>query len=161
MANYFNNPYMGECDGRELMATTSNYGWTTPDDTAYVKDGASAIRSLGSAVDSALYPVNYVATNAQTGTSYTLALSDATKSVTMNNAASNTLTIPPNSSVAFPIGTQVVIGQLGAGQTTIAAGAGVTLRSQGSKLKLTGQYAVASCIKIATDTWLVAGNLSA
>lgn len=36
------------------MATTTNYGWTTPDDTALVKDGASAIRSLGSAVDSTL-----------------------------------------------------------------------------------------------------------
>lgn len=161
MANYFHNPDMGECDGGQLMATTSNYGWTTPDDTSYVKDGASAIRSLGSAVDAALYPVNYVATNAQTGTSYTLVLSDATKSVTMNNAASNTLTIPPNSSVAYPIGTQIVIGQLGAGQTTIVAGAGVTLRSYNSRLKLSGQYAVASVIKIATDTWLVAGNLTA
>jgi len=36
------------------MATTTNYGWTTPDDTALVKDGASAIRSLGSAIDSTL-----------------------------------------------------------------------------------------------------------
>ena len=34
------------------MATTTNYGWTTPDDTALVKNGASAIRSLGSAIDS-------------------------------------------------------------------------------------------------------------
>lgn len=143
------------------MATTTNYGWTTPNDTGYVKDGASDIRSLGNAVDAALYPVNYVATNAQTGTSYTLVLSDATKSVTMNNAASNTLTVPPSSSVNFPVGTQVVIGQLGAGQTTIAAGSGVTLRSYNSRLKLAGQYAVASIIKIATDTWFVAGNLSA
>lgn len=36
------------------MATTTNYGWTTPDDTALVKDGAAAIRSLGSSVDSSL-----------------------------------------------------------------------------------------------------------
>jgi hypothetical protein len=36
------------------MATTTNYGWTTPDDTALVKDGASAIRTLGSAVDTSL-----------------------------------------------------------------------------------------------------------
>lgn len=36
------------------MATTTNYGWTTPDDTALVKDGAAAIRSLGSAIDSTL-----------------------------------------------------------------------------------------------------------
>jgi hypothetical protein len=36
------------------MATTTTYGWTTPDDTSLVKDGASAIRSLGSAIDSNL-----------------------------------------------------------------------------------------------------------
>lgn len=36
------------------MATTTNFGWTTPDDTALVKDGASAIRSLGSAIDTSL-----------------------------------------------------------------------------------------------------------
>jgi hypothetical protein len=37
------------------MATTTNYSWTTPDNTAYVKDGASAIRTLGSSVDTTLY----------------------------------------------------------------------------------------------------------
>jgi hypothetical protein len=41
--------------GRSIMATTTNYSWTTPDNTAYVKDGASAIRSLGSSVDSTLF----------------------------------------------------------------------------------------------------------
>ena len=41
------------------MATTTNYGWTTPDDTALVKDGASAIRSLGTAIDSSFKPVYF------------------------------------------------------------------------------------------------------
>ena len=36
------------------MATTTNYGWTTPDDTALVKDGAAAIRTLGSSIDTSL-----------------------------------------------------------------------------------------------------------
>jgi|DEB3_MinimDraft_2_1074329.scaffolds.fasta_scaffold00056_11 hypothetical protein len=40
------------------MATTTNYGWTTPDDTALVKDGASAIRSLGSSVDTTVKALN-------------------------------------------------------------------------------------------------------
>jgi hypothetical protein len=62
--------------------------------------------------------------------------------------------------VAFGIGTQINIMQLGAGQVTIA-GAGVTFRSSGSKLKTNGQYAVATCCKIATDTWVVVGNLAA
>ena len=40
------------------MATTTNYGWTTPDDTALVKDGAAAIRTLGSSVDTTTKALN-------------------------------------------------------------------------------------------------------
>lgn len=102
-----------------------------------------------------------IAINAQTSTSYTVALADDGKLVTLDNASAITVTIPPNSSVAFGIGTQINLMQLGAGQVTISAGAGVTLRSAGSKLKTNGQYAVATCCKIATDTWVVVGNLAA
>lgn len=102
-----------------------------------------------------------VAINAQTGTTYTTVLADDGKLVTCDNASSIALTIPPNSSVAYGIGTQINIMQLGAGQVTITAGAGVTLRSAGTKLKTNGQYAVATCCKIASDTWVVVGNLSA
>ena len=105
--------------------------------------------------------VSMIALNAQTGTTYTTVLADDGKLVTCDNASAITLTIPPNSDVAYGIGTQINIMQLGAGQVTIAAGAGVTLRSEGSKLNLKGQYAVATCAKIATDTWVVVGNLSA
>ena len=79
----------------------------------------------------------------------------------MSNASANTFTIPPNSSVAFGIGTQINIAQLGAGQTTIVAGAGVTLNSAGAKLKLSAQYAVATCVKTDTNEWFVVGSLSA
>lgn len=99
--------------------------------------------------------------NAQTGTSYTLALTDLAKLVTLTNAAAITLTVPPNSSVAFPIGTQVLLYQGGAGQVTITPGSGVTIRSQASKLKLSGQYAVAGLVKVDTDEWAAFGNLSA
>lgn len=102
-----------------------------------------------------------VAINAQTGTSYTAVLSDDGKLITADNAAAIALTIPPNSSVAFGIGTQINIMQLGAGQVTITAGAGVTLRSAGTKVKTNGQYSVATCVKIATDTWVLVGNLAA
>jgi hypothetical protein len=102
-----------------------------------------------------------VAINAQTGTTYTTVLTDDGKLVTCDNAASIALTIPPNGTVAYGIGTQINVMQLGAGQVTITAGAGVTLRSAGSKLKTNGQYAVATCCKIATDTWVVIGNLAA
>ena len=102
-----------------------------------------------------------IAINAQTGTSYTTALADDGKLITCDNGSAITLTIPPNSSVAYGIGTQINIMQLGAGQVTITAGAGVTLRSAGTRLKTNGQYAVGTCCKIATDTWVVIGNLAA
>ena len=102
-----------------------------------------------------------IAINAQTGATYTAVLTDDGKLVTMSNASANTITIPPNSSVAFGIGTQINIAQLGAGQTTIVAGSGVTLNSAGAKLKLSAQYAVATCVKINTNEWFVVGSLSA
>jgi hypothetical protein len=75
-----------------------------------------------------------IAINAQTGTTYTTVLADDGKLVTCDNGSPIALTIPPNSSVAYGIGTQINIMQLGAGQVTITAGAGVTLRSSGSNL---------------------------
>jgi hypothetical protein len=103
-----------------------------------------------------------IAINAQTGTTYTTVLADDGKLVTCDNAASIALTIPPNSSVAYGIGTQINIMQMDAtGTVTITAGAGVTLQSDGAKLKTNAQYAVATCLKIASDTWVVVGNLKA
>lgn len=92
--------------------------------------------------------------------SYILALTDANKLVTITKADATTVTVPPNSSVAFPVGTMIMVAQLGAGQVTITAGAGVTINSYDSALALTGQYAAASLIKLATDTWLCTGNLT-
>ena len=93
--------------------------------------------------------------------SYTLVLSDAGKAVQMAVASANNLTVPPNSSVAFPVGTQILVIQQGAGQTTIVAGAGVTLYSKDSNLKLSAQWCAATLIKANTDTWVIAGDLSA
>jgi hypothetical protein len=102
-----------------------------------------------------------IALNAQTGTTYTTVLSDDGKLITCDNGSAIALTIPPSSSVNYGIGTQLNIMQLGVGVVTITAGVGVTLRSNGTKLKTNGQYAVATCCKIATDTWVVIGNLTA
>ena len=103
---------------------------------------------------------NQAIENAQTGTTYTLALSDAGKMVTLANASPITLTIPTNATIAFPTNTRIDLLQYGAGQVTIA-GAGVTINSSGSKLKLTGQYSGASLWKKATDTWVLIGDISA
>ena len=96
--------------------------------------------------------------NAQTGTTYTLVLTDVAKVVSLTNASPITLTIPTNAVTAFPLGTQILLYKGGPGQVTIG-GAGVTIRSQASKLKITGQYAVAGLLKVATDEWVAFGNL--
>ena len=102
---------------------------------------------------------NGVTANRQTD-SYTLVLTDANKVIEMNKATANNLTVPLNSSVAFAVGTVIELFQYGAGQTTVVASGGVTIRSSGGKLKLTGQYSAASLRKIATDEWQLTGDLS-
>ena len=144
------------------MATTTNYGWTTPNDTDLVKDGASAIRTLGSSIDTTVFGGLTKATlNSQTGTTYTLVLADAGKTVDLNNASSISMTVPPNSGVAFPVGTRIDLVQSGAGQVTVVAGSGVTINSKGSNLKLTGQWSAATLIQRSANTWVLVGDLSA
>jgi Protein of unknown function (DUF2793) len=97
--------------------------------------------------------------NPQTGTAYTLALADAAALVEMNNAAANACTVPPNSSVPFPLYTRIQVAQAGAGITTLVAGAGVTLL-QPSTLAISAQNGVAALEQTAANTWRVTGNLT-
>jgi hypothetical protein len=98
-------------------------------------------------------------TNAQSGTTYTLVLGDANNIVELSNAAAITLTLPLNSSVAYAVGTSITLIQTGAGQVTVANG-GTTLNGSPG-LKLNGQWAAATLLKRATDTWVIFGNLTA
>jgi hypothetical protein len=104
--------------------------------------------------------------NANTATTYTFVLADNGKLVTSNNASAQTLSIPTNASVAFPIGTQINVAWItGAGQPTINAvtSGTTTILSTGATSaapKIRVANSVATCIKIATDTWLVTGDIS-
>jgi hypothetical protein len=104
--------------------------------------------------------------NANTSTTYTFVLADNGKLVTSNNASAQTLSIPTNASVAYPIGTQINVAWItGAGQPTINAvtsGTTTVLSTGGTSTapKLRVVNSVATCIKIATDTWLVTGDIS-
>jgi hypothetical protein len=99
-----------------------------------------------------------VVPNVQTG-SYTLVMADVISGVEMNVASANNCTVPPNATVAFPIGAVVEVTQVGAGTTTIVAGAGVTIRqAAGSTLALRAQWASASIRKRATNEWVAAGD---
>jgi hypothetical protein len=99
--------------------------------------------------------------NAQTGTTYTFVLADASKLVTASNGSAQTYTVPPNSGVAFPTGTAITIIGIGAGKVTLAQGSGVTINSKDSEKAIDGQHASVTIIKTATDTWQLIGALQA
>jgi hypothetical protein len=97
--------------------------------------------------------------NAQTGTTFTPGLTDAGKLVTASNALPISLTIPTDASVNFPIGTQILVMQLLAGQVTVSAVTpGTTTVSSKNGTKTSGQYAVISLIKVAANNWVVGGD---
>ena len=101
-----------------------------------------------------------LAINAQTGTTYTFVAADAGKLVTSSNGSGQTFTVPPNSSVAFDVGTQILIQNIGSANCTLAQGSGVTIQSKDSDKEIDGQYAAATLIKTATDTWSLIGSLT-
>jgi hypothetical protein len=110
-------------------------------------------------------PLINLSLNAQTGTTYTFVLADNGKLVTASNASAQTYSIPTNASVAYPIGTQINIIQIGAGQVTIQAvtSGTTTVASTGATAtapKLRAQYSSATCIKAGTDLWYVVGDIA-
>ncbi len=84
---------------------------------------------------------------------YTLVLGDANGVVEMNVAGANTVTIPPNASVAFPVGISILVLQYGSGQTSIAA-PGVALR-QPFGLLISKQYSSALLYQRTVNEWYV------
>ena len=98
--------------------------------------------------------------NPQTGTSYTLQLTDLAKLITLSNTSAITLTIPLESSVAFAIGDRIDILQSNTGQVTIAGAGGVTVNATPG-LKLRARWSSATLIKLDTNSWVVIGDMQA
>ena len=168
------------------MATTTNFGWETPDETDLVKDGASAIRTSHTGVDTSFVDLKGGTTgqvlsknsgtdldfiwveqddttlsfNAQTGTTYTLVAADLGKLVTTSNASAVTVTIPPS---VFAAGPQINVQSIGVGLTSFAAGAGVTITSTGATAAapiLRARYSACTIICTGSNTFTVIGDLS-
>jgi hypothetical protein len=137
--------------------TLANTSSTT--DARISWDSTNKKIQVGNGTVSLDFASSNIITNAQAA-SYTLVLSDKDKMIEISNASANTITIPPNSSVAFPIGTQVRILQTGVGQCTVTAGAGVTVNGTPG-LKLRAQWSSVTLVKRATDTWVAIGDLAA
>jgi len=113
---------------------------------------AANLNTLASAV---------ISVNAQTGTAYTPGTAQVGQLTTINNSAAISITIPANATTAFAIGDQLNFMLLGTGTATFAAGGTAVIRSAGSKLKLSTQYAVCTVLKWDTDAWIMVGNVSA
>jgi hypothetical protein len=167
------------------MATTTNFGWTTPDDTDLVKDGAAAIRTALGGVDTSFVDLKggttgqvlaknsgtdldftwteqddtTIAFNAQTGTTYTLVATDKDKLVTTANASPVTVTIPAD---IFVAGNQINIQSIGVGLTTISGGS-VTITSTGASTSapvLRARYSAATIICTASNVFTIVGDLA-
>ena len=108
-------------------------------------------------------PLINLGINAQTGTTYTTVLADNGKLTTLSNASAIAVTIPLNSSVAYPVGAQINMAQLGAGQVTVSGAGGVTLVSTGATAatpKTRAQYSTLTCVQTSTNNWIVMGDIS-
>jgi hypothetical protein len=129
---------------------TSTYGTPYVESGDLVSNWPTTSQSVADRVDDVSIKGNGV--NTQTGTTYTTVLTDAGKTVTLDNAAAVAVTIPPNASVAYETGTQIKFLNLGAGTVTLGPGSGVTLNGD----TLTAdQYIGLAAIKVDTDEWVV------
>ena len=132
-----------------MSGNTTYFGIQYPSSSDYVKDGATAIQTVATGFDSAVAIPTY---NAQTGTTYTFALSDIGKVVTASNAAASTYTIPPQASVVWVASTTLNVTNLGAGVVTFAGGVGVTVTNTINTLS---QYQSAQLIRTGSNAWTV------
>jgi len=142
---------------------------TTQKGAVQLSDSTSTTSSILAATPTAVkaaYDLAAAATpkllsfNAQTGTTYTLVLSDADKLVTTSNASAITLTVPPS---VFSAGQQINVQSIGVGLTSFAAGAGVTITSTGAAAAapiLRARYSAATIICTASNTFTIIGDLS-
>jgi len=153
--------------GMSVKVTSILNSGTTAASWDYEYVGFNAITGTGSNVmatsPTISDPVITESVNAQTGTTYTPVLGDAKQMVTLNNASAITVTIPPNSSVAYAVGSKIDFIAKGAGQVSFAQGSGVTIRSTGATAtapKLRVQYSAATAWYEGSDVWYIVGDLA-
>ena len=114
--------------------------------------------SLGAITPTSVNSAFLTTINTESSTGYTTVLSDDAAFIRMTSSSPNTVTIPPNSSVAYPVGASLTVRQDGSGQTTIVQGSGVTINSP-STLNLRVQGSTVQLLQISTNTWDLMGDV--
>jgi hypothetical protein len=148
-----------DSDDETSVLDTNDFLTINSASTTYLTQTSASATYLTQTSASATYATLTISLNAKTD-NYTFILSDAGKLLTMSSGSTRTFTIPPDNSVAFPVGTAIGVAGLGAGLVQIRGDSGVTINSVASTTPdLTDQYAAAQCYKIDTNTWLVIGNI--
>ena len=146
-------PWRTFIDNAQLVATG--------DIRYYTQSAANNLFYTKTHIDSTFYTkteaaaAQYLLENVQTG-SYTLALSDVNKVVAINNTASATVTVPNNTTVAFPVGTVINIYRMTDQPVNVVGATGVTVRNAGDIYE---QYTEISLRKRATNEWVASGNI--
>ena len=148
--NYINSSSIAD------LALTASYINTAQTASYY---GGSVISSSYSITASYVAP-KPIAINTQTGSSYIISSSDLYNLIAMSSSISNTVIIPNDTELNTPIGSNLLITSDGIGQTTITGSTGVSILSNNSKLKLTGQYSFASLIKRSENIWSLTGDIT-
>jgi len=155
------NPFSFSTTASQTLLTTAALGAVEWDNQQmYVTSSTPAAGLTRNPIATAMVPINN-----QTGTTvnYTLTNinsgSDAGKLIVVNSTNLATITIPLQATANsnFPIGTQILVMQASSAQTSIIAASGVVLNSKNG-VTTSGPYAVISLIKIAADSWVVAGD---
>ena len=174
LTSYFNNTNFAQFVNTQMASSITNYGFMqnntgelfvggtklNVNTSAYfTNDIFSNNKRVLTTEDSVKFLIRTVEFNNVSTLNYTLTLSDATKMININQIDINTITIPNQLSVAFPIGTKILVTQMGVGQITFMADGGVTLNSSSNANKTKNQYSVATLIKTDTNTWLLFGDI--
>jgi hypothetical protein len=153
--------FSGSTSGTTTLQATATAGTNTlslPPTTSDTLAGIAATQTLTNKTLTS--PKINLTLNAQTGTTYTLVAADSGKLVTSSNASAVVITIPPS---VFAAGEQINVQSIGAGLTSFAQGAGVTITSTGATSTapiLRAQFSACTIICTASNTFTVIGDLS-
>lgn len=139
-------------DGTSKTIWPGGYRQAITNVAATADAAAATVATLSGLSSLAVVPVKTI-----TGTTYTLVLADQNQALEFTNTLGCTVTIPANSSVAFPVGAPLELRQVTTGAVTVTPAAGVTVNRLGS-LVSGGQWAVLGLVNRGTNLWLLSGD---